>query len=48
HGNSLRALIKYLEGISDEDIPSFEIATGRPRVYELDGELKPVNVFDLD
>ena len=48
HGNSLRALIKHLEGISDADIPSFEIATGRPRVYELDDGLKPVNVFDLD
>ena len=48
HGNSLRALIKHLEGISDEDIPSFEIATGRPRVYELGDDLKPVNVFDLD
>ncbi len=48
HGNSLRALIKHLEGISDEDIPSFEIATGRPRIYQLGDDLKPVNVFDLD
>ncbi|MCY4502325.1 MAG: 2,3-bisphosphoglycerate-dependent phosphoglycerate mutase, partial [Alphaproteobacteria bacterium] len=48
HGNSLRALIKHLEGISDEDIPSFEIATGRPRVYELGDDLKPLKVYDLD
>lgn len=36
HGNSLRALMKELEGISDEDIPSVEIPTGVPIVYELD------------
>ncbi len=48
HGNSLRALIKHLEGIADEDIPNFEIATGRPRIYELGSDLKPVAVFNLD
>ena len=36
HGNSLRAIIKELEGISDSDIPSLEIATGVPIVYEMD------------
>jgi 2,3-bisphosphoglycerate-dependent phosphoglycerate mutase len=41
HGNSLRALVKHLEGISDEDIPSLDIPTGIPRVYELDDDLAP-------
>jgi 2,3-bisphosphoglycerate-dependent phosphoglycerate mutase len=36
HGNSLRALVKHLEGISDEDIAGLNIPTGIPRVYELD------------
>jgi len=39
HGNSLRALVKYLDGISDEDIPGLNIPTGVPLVYELDKEL---------
>lgn len=39
HGNSLRSIIKYLEGISDEDIMSVEIPTGVPYVYELDDNL---------
>ena len=39
HGNSLRALCKFLEGISDEDIVGLDIPTGVPRVYELDGGL---------
>ena len=39
HGNSLRALIKYLENISDEDILSVEIPTGKPYVYEMDDGL---------
>jgi 2,3-bisphosphoglycerate-dependent phosphoglycerate mutase len=39
HGNSLRALVKHLEGISDEEIPALDIPTGFPRVYELDDEL---------
>jgi 2,3-bisphosphoglycerate-dependent phosphoglycerate mutase len=42
HGNSLRALVKYLDGISDEDIPGLNIPTGIPLVYELDQDLKPV------
>ena len=36
HGNSLRALVKYLDGISDEDIVELNIPTGIPLVYELD------------
>jgi 2,3-bisphosphoglycerate-dependent phosphoglycerate mutase len=42
HGNSIRALIKHLDGISDADIPSLEIPTGVPIVYQLDGDLRPV------
>jgi 2,3-bisphosphoglycerate-dependent phosphoglycerate mutase len=40
HGNSLRALMKELEGISDEDIPGVEIPTGVPIFYELDEKFK--------
>jgi 2,3-bisphosphoglycerate-dependent phosphoglycerate mutase len=40
HGNSLRALVKYLDGISDEDIPGLNIPTGYPLVYELNDQLK--------
>jgi len=43
HGNSLRAIIKHLENISDEDIPNHEIATGVPIVYELDEHLHVVS-----
>lgn len=43
HGNSLRAIIKGLEGISDEDIPSLELPTGVPILYELDENLKVVS-----
>ena len=42
HGNSLRALVKYLDGISDEDILSLNIPTGVPLVYELDADLQPL------
>jgi 2,3-bisphosphoglycerate-dependent phosphoglycerate mutase len=42
HGNSLRALVKYLDGISDEAIVGLNIPTGVPLVYELDAELKPL------
>jgi 2,3-bisphosphoglycerate-dependent phosphoglycerate mutase len=42
HGNSLRALVKYLDGISDEEIVGLNIPTGIPLVYELDAELKPL------
>ena len=42
HGNSLRALVKYLDGISDADIISLNIPTGIPLMYELDANLKPL------
>lgn len=42
HGNSLRALVKHLEGISDEDIAQLNIPTGMPLVYELDESFTPV------
>lgn len=41
HGNSLRALVKHLDGISDDDIAGLNIPTGIPLVYELDENLKP-------
>jgi len=47
HGNSLRALVKHLSYISDEEIPRVEIPTGVPLIYELTGELKPVNCYYL-
>ena len=43
HGNSLRALVKYLDNISDEDIINLNIPTGVPLVYELDDDLKPIS-----
>jgi 2,3-bisphosphoglycerate-dependent phosphoglycerate mutase len=42
HGNSLRALVKYLDGISDSDIVGLNIPTGIPLLYELDSSLKPL------
>lgn len=42
HGNSLRALVKHLDGISDEDIPGLNIPTGIPLVYTLDQDLRRV------
>jgi 2,3-bisphosphoglycerate-dependent phosphoglycerate mutase len=42
HGNSLRALVKHLDGISEQDIPSLNIPTGIPLVYELDSNLRKV------
>jgi 2,3-bisphosphoglycerate-dependent phosphoglycerate mutase len=47
HGNTLRALVKHLEGISDEDIELVEIPTGIPLVYELDDRLRPKARFYL-
>jgi 2,3-bisphosphoglycerate-dependent phosphoglycerate mutase len=41
HGNSLRALVKHLEGIGDDDIVELNIPTGAPLVYELDDDLRP-------
>ncbi len=43
HGNSLRALVKYLDHVSDQDIVSLNIPTGVPLVYELDDALQPVS-----
>lgn len=47
HGNSLRALVKHLDQISDTDIANLEIPTGRPLIYELDETLKPLRHFYL-
>ncbi|NLD44898.1 MAG: 2,3-diphosphoglycerate-dependent phosphoglycerate mutase [Chloroflexi bacterium] len=47
HGNSLRALVKYLDNISDEEIPALNIPTGIPLVYELDDDLKPLRSYYL-
>ncbi len=47
HGNSLRALVKYLDSISDEDIVNHNIPTGIPLVYELDENLKPTKSYYL-
>lgn len=47
HGNSLRALVKYLDDISEEDIVELNIPTGVPLVYELDEELKPIRHYYL-
>lgn len=43
HGNSLRAMVKHLENISDADIAGLNIPTGIPLVYELDAELRPTS-----
>ena len=47
HGNSLRALIKHLDKVSDEDIVHLNIPTGQPLVYELDDELRPLRHYYL-
>lgn len=47
HGNSLRALVKYLDHISDEDIVGMNIPTGIPLVYELDETLNPIKSYYL-
>jgi 2,3-bisphosphoglycerate-dependent phosphoglycerate mutase len=47
HGNSLRALVKYLDDISDADIVELNIPTGVPLVYELDDELRPLRHYYL-
>ena len=47
HGNSIRALIKYLDGISDQDIVGLNIPNGIPLVYELDAKLKPIRHYYL-
>jgi 2,3-bisphosphoglycerate-dependent phosphoglycerate mutase len=47
HGNSLRALVKYLDNVSDADIVELNIPTGIPLVYELDDNLKPIKHYYL-
>lgn len=47
HGNSLRALVKYLDAISDEDIIQYNVPTGIPLVFELDENLKPTRSYFL-
>lgn len=47
HGNSLRALVKYLDSISDEDILKYNVPTGIPLVFELDDDSKPVKSYYL-
>jgi len=47
HGNSMRALVKYLDGISDADIVGLNIPNGIPLVYELDADLKPIKSYYL-
>ncbi len=47
HGNSLRAIIKMLDGISDADIVGLNIPNGQPLVYELDADLKPIRHYYL-
>ena len=47
HGNSLRALIKHLDGVSDDEIVHLNIPTGQPLVYELDENLRPIRHYYL-
>lgn len=47
HGNSLRALVKYLDDVSDQDIVGMNIPTGMPLVYELDDQMKPLDRYYL-
>jgi 2,3-bisphosphoglycerate-dependent phosphoglycerate mutase len=47
HGNSLRALVKHLDNVGDDEIVGLNIPTGRPLVYELDAQLKPLRHYYL-
>ena len=47
HGNSLRALIKHLDGIADDAIVGVNVPNGVPLVYELDADLKPIKSYYL-
>jgi 2,3-bisphosphoglycerate-dependent phosphoglycerate mutase len=47
HGNSLRALVKYLDNLSEEEVLKLNIPTGVPLVYELDEDLKPLKHYYL-
>ena len=48
HGNSIRALVKHIENLSDADIINVEIPTGMPLIYELDDHMQPVNKYYLE
>ena len=47
HGNTIRALVKYLDNVSEKDIVALNIPTGIPLVYELDDQLKPLSSYYL-
>ncbi|MFX1493333.1 MAG: 2,3-diphosphoglycerate-dependent phosphoglycerate mutase [Promethearchaeota archaeon] len=47
HGNSLRALVKYLDNLSEEEVVNLDIPTGIPLIYELDDQLKPIRHYYL-
>jgi 2,3-bisphosphoglycerate-dependent phosphoglycerate mutase len=47
HGNSIRALVKHLDGIADDAIVGVNIPNGVPLVYELDADLKPIKSYYL-
>jgi len=47
HGNSLRALVKYLDNMSEDEIVKLDIPTGVPLIYELDDDLKPIQHYYL-
>jgi 2,3-bisphosphoglycerate-dependent phosphoglycerate mutase len=47
HGNSLRALVKYLDNVGEEEIVGLNIPTAQPLVYELDAELRPLKHYYL-
>ena len=47
HGNSLRALVKHLDNLSDQDVVELNIPTGIPLIYELDENLKPIRHYYL-
>ena len=48
HGNSLRGLMKYLDNLTKEEVINLEIDTGRPIIYELDDNLKPITHYYID
>jgi 2,3-bisphosphoglycerate-dependent phosphoglycerate mutase len=48
HGNSIRAIVKYLDEVSDTDIMDINIPNGRPLIYELNDNLKPIRHYYLD
>ena len=48
HGNSLRALMKYLDNLNEEEVLALEITTGKPICYELDDELKPIRHYYIE